>query len=434
MQTRHISRVNGCNSALLLAMGVFFLCAFGECLIVTGQERPALPVVVATIVQRDVVVRQTFVGTVNPLKTSVVGSAVDGRVDKFLVNQGDFVKAGQVLAQLKIVTVSIELSAAKAEQQLRFEELREMENGALPEDISQTLARSRAADALMKFAVSRSERTRKLFQSGRTVSEDEVQEKESAAEAAVQVAVGAKAALELVKKGPRKEQVAQARARLLMQEEQVRRIEDVVQKYTIRAPFDGYVVAEHTEAGEWISRGDPIAEVIQLDPVEINVFVPEIYVAYLRPEMEAVFRVDAVPRRRFTGKITSIVPQADVRSRAFPVIVQAANTKENGQRVLKSGMLARATIPVGAVKQALLAPKDAVVLGAGRRVVYVVDESKKIATVRPVPVTTGVADGALIQISGEIRAGQRVVVQGNERLRAGQKVVISNTVNATPAN
>ena len=62
----------------------------------------------------------------------------------------------------------------------------------------------------------------------------------------------------------RTQAIAQARARLAVAEEDARRLEDQLAKHTIRAPFDGYVIAKHTEVGAWVSTGDAIVEVISL--------------------------------------------------------------------------------------------------------------------------------------------------------------------------
>jgi hypothetical protein len=81
-------------------------------------------------------------------------------------------------------------------------------------------------------------------------------------------------------------------------------------------------------------------------------------------------------------------------------------------------------LAVGQPEPALLVPKDALVLGGPSPVVYVVraDPQTQQPSAVPVPVQVGVAAEDLIQVSGELQAGQRIVVQGNERLRPGSPV------------
>ena len=100
---------------------------------------------VAPVQQQAVAAGQEFVGTVFPTRTAVIGSAVDGRVIEFPINEGDRVEAGQTLAQLLTETISLELQAAEAELQLRQEEWNELNNGSRSEEIEQSRARVEAA-------------------------------------------------------------------------------------------------------------------------------------------------------------------------------------------------------------------------------------------------------------------------------------------------
>jgi multidrug efflux pump subunit AcrA (membrane-fusion protein) len=93
-------------------------------------------------------------------------------------------------------------------------------------------------------------------------------------------------------------------------------------------------------------------------------------------------------------------------------------------------MLARAVLPTGDRTVMPLVPKDALVLNGSRRYVFIVDPvaaGKTSATVRIVPVTLGVSDAGLVQVDGALKAGDVVVVRGNERLKHGQEVSVSPT-------
>src|SRR3990170_1161575 len=93
-------------------------------------QPPGLPaVIVSPVVEREITAGQTFVGTVMPLKKAIVGSAVDGRVVEFPLDEGDRVEEGQTLAQLLTDTIKLEVETAEAELQLRQQQLAELENG-----------------------------------------------------------------------------------------------------------------------------------------------------------------------------------------------------------------------------------------------------------------------------------------------------------------
>lgn len=398
---------------------------------------PASLVVVAPVVEKEVTVGQAFVGTVMPSKKATVGSAVDGRVIEFPLNEGDRVEKGQPLAQLLTDTISLEVQAAEAELELRRQALAELENGTRPEELEQARARMSSAEARRNYLRARRERWQKLYDSNRAISEEELDEAISSAIEAEQAYLEAKAANDLAVAGPRVEQIAQARAQVAVQEATVNRLKDQLTKHTIVSRFDGYVTAEHTEVGQWVKQGDPVADVVALDEVEIVAYVVEQHVPHVRVGEEVQVEVPAIVGQQFTGVVSEIVPQADVQARTFPVKVGVTNQFVEEVPLLKAGMYARVSLPTGGKQMATLVPKDALVLGGPQPMVYVVEGAKGVGEqgqVTPVTVQMGVAEGRRIQVSGPLRAGQMVVVQGNERLRPGQDVAIQRVAESSEVN
>ena len=389
-------------------------------------------VVVRPVVERELNVGHRVVGSVMPIQSSTVGTAVDGRVVEFLVNIGDAVKNRQPLARLRTGTLEIELKAAQAELTLRQEELRELQNGSRPEEISEAKARMLAAQAIRQNAASQLTRQQQLVER-QAINPTDLDDAKERAEAASQSLLALQAALSRIESGPRAEQIAQAQARFALQEAQVSLIEDRILKYTIYAPFDGYVTAEHTEVGEWVSSADPIADVIALEQVEILCNVPAEQAVRLQRGRDIRIEFQELPGEVFTGRVEQVVPIADSRTRTFPVNIRLQNRINDGRPLLMAGMLARAMLPTGDRTVMPLVPKDALVLNGSRRYVFVVESAgteSAPSTVRSVPVTLGVADRGLIQVEGDLKAGEMVVVRGNERLRDGQEVSISITENS----
>lgn len=394
-----------------------------------AQNQPPTPVVVSKVLQQDVRDGQTYTATVQPSKRATIGSAVDGRVIDFPVNAGDRVGAGATLATLLTETIVLEIEAADAELILRTETLKELQNGARPEEVEEALARMEAAKAAQDYAEAKYDRVLKAFQSGRAATKEELDEAKSAMQGARETFKQYSAAYKLVQKGPRAERIAQAAAQVDMQDAVVRRLRDQEKKHTIVSRFAGYVVAEHTEVGQWVNRGDAVAEVVALDEVHVTASVLESHVAHVREGSEVRVEVAAVPDRVFTGQVAYVVPQGDLRARTFPVVVSVKNEITDEGPLLKSGMLARVALATGTVQQATLVPKDAIVLGGQTPMVYVVEGG----AVRAVPVQLGVASGGLIEAKGELKAGESVVVRGNERLRPGITVRVVEELAAAPA-
>ncbi len=392
-------------------------------------QRPAANVVVAKIVERTVAAGQTFVGTTTPVKKSMVGSAVDGRVAAYPINEGDFVRKDQPLAQLLTSTISLEVKAAISELKLRKEELNELENGSRPAEIRQAKAAMLAAKTAMDYHQKKKIRAEELYQSN-ALNADELQLIISEQIQAEQKYLQAMESHQLVVDGPRKERIEQARAQLAIQQTAVEKLEDQLTKHTIKAPFDGFISAEHTEVGQWVQRGELVAEVLAMNEIDILTQVPENVVPFVKQGMQVNVRIAALPEHLFTGQVVTIVPQADLRSRTFPVKIRVINKIEDHVPLIKSGMIARVTLPTGTKKKSLFIPKDALVLGGRTTMVYVVTPGEKKGTIiaAPVAVETGIAQGELIQVIGNLQPGQQVITRGNERLRPGQSIAIIETI------
>ena len=185
-----------------------------------------------------------------------------------------------------------------------------------------------------------------------------------------------------------------------------------LRRSVIRAPFAGTVVAKRVDLGAWIAVGSPVVDLLASDALEVRVEVPDRYYPALRSGEPATVTIDTDPPIAVVGTISAIVPRADVRSRVFPVKVRLT-----GEAPILAGMLATVEIPVGAGQPALLVPKDALVPRGPASIVYVLAED---GTAAAVTVTPGKAAGNWIAVAGELQAGDKVIVRGNERIFPGQ--------------
>lgn len=387
--------------------------------------------VVAEVVESSVGQGRRFLAELSALRHARVGSEVEGRIAERLVEDGDFVEEGTPLARLDDRAIKIELKAARAELGLRQHELEELQNGSRPEEIVAAQARY---DAALDEEASRLwtlERTQELHQEG-TLSEEDLRRATLAVRVARSLLAQRKAELELAKAGPRPEKIAQAEARVGMQHEQVALLVDRERRTEITAPFDGYVVQRLADVGAWLSKGSEVFELASLDPIGVRASVPEDFVVHLRPGNPVTVTVDALPGETFEGTISKIVPLADPRAKTFPVKIRLDNPTVNGVPRLLGGMSAQVSFRVNAGPVRRYVPKDALVLSGGRSTVYVVDSGERGGKVRPVAVVLGKAAGSWMEVEGELREGQLVVVRGNERLRPGQSVTILERLTLTP--
>ncbi len=330
--------------------------------------RPPAPVVTAVVERGATRAEVVVVGSVEPDRSVAVAAEVAGAVAAVEARRGDTVAEGEVLVRLRPRPVELQLTEARA--------------------------RLAEVEARLTRATADTARSERLF--ARTL----VAEQEVDATRADRDALG------------HRRDAAKA---------QIARLEDSLAHMVVRAPFAGRVVAERAEVGAWVGVGDPVAEVVALDPVRIRLPVPEQAVSGLRVGQPVTIRANAVGEKR-TGRIVAIVPRADAEARTFPVEVAVANP--DGR--LLPGMVARARLPGPRLADALLIPKDAVVAGRhGDTVVRVTDNLARIVAVEVVGETgTRVA---VRPVGDTLAAGDRVVVRGNERLRSGQRVSEANT-------
>ncbi len=424
------------RSALILRCTVLICLLF--CAVAAGQE--AVPVRAGVVVRRQVPAGRVFIGTVEPARRSTIGSPVSGRVDRVFAEEGDAVdpdddNSGRIL-QLELETVNIELAAAAADRDVAYHELQELIKGPRKETLARLSAEVKRAESQRDNQTQRLTRIESLFERN-SVGQSELDEARSAQLSAAQALVIAEQRLEEATQGTRSERLAQSRARLARAEEEVRRFQTRVKNHTIRTPFPGYMVARTVERGTWIQQGDPIAEIAELDPVEIRVAVPETVISRIRLNASITVEIDAVRAVEgqtgvLVGTVYRIVPSADSRTRSFPVRIRLNNSMSNGLPVVRPGMLARATLPVGPHEDALLVPRDALVLDGGRTSVFVVESSGDETTVREVDVIAGNAHGALIQVttqnSADMTNKMQVITEGNERLKTGQAVILLDDV------
>jgi len=326
-------------------------------------EGPPTPVVAAPVEERTLAPKVELVGTAKPDRTSRVAAEVAGLVKEVKFNEGELIKEGAVLVGLDQTNLQLGLKAARAALsgvRIQLDEARK--------DLERA-ASLRATDSISVYNYEKD-----LYQ---------VKNLEQA--------------------------VARAEA-------ETAQLEDTIRRMTVRAPFTGYIIEKHTELGQWLSPGAPVATIIDLSTIKVRGPLPERYIREIKPGFEASVVFDALGADSFKGQVTAVIPAADEKARTLPVEVSLPNP----EGTIKAGLLARVTL-TGTERKVLLVSKDALVLDRGRATVFVVKGDE----VFPVEVQTGAAYGQQVEISGQIEPGQMVVVQGNERLRPGQKVSLA---------
>ena len=380
------------------------------------------PVRVAKVEKAQRPLDASYLGTTRPHRSVSVGAKVAGRVSEMLVEDGALVAAQAPLLRLDRADVTIEIAVAEAELLLREQELAELENGSRKEDLAAARAMVKRREGEKRYADWRAKRSADLVAKGTIPEEDLYRDERNAAVADASLAE-AEAALQRLETGARPEHIAQARARVAMQEAALARIRLRSQDHEVRAPMKGTIARRLVETGAWVRLGEPLVELVELDPLEIEVPVPEDAADTLRRGGQAELTLPSKPGV-LSGRIVAILPLADPRARTVPVRISLPNPAKADGPALGGGRSIRVRFLVEG-PESLLVPKDALVLGAGKTIVYRVNKGADGAlTVEAIPVEVGQAKERWVEVRGALEAGQRVVTGGNERLRPGQGVRI----------
>jgi len=201
---------------------------------------------------------------------------------------------------------------------------------------------------------------------------------------------------------------------------------DFLRKNTILvAPFNGIISGKYFEPGEMYS-GSPIATVgkaailsiIQVEKLKAIVNVSEEYLPFIKNGMEVKLLYDVYPNDEFTGKVIRISPTISKQSRTFEIEISVNNPAEK----LKPGIFGRVTIPLEKTS-VLVLPAESVLKMQGSNVRYLFKEENGIAKRVEVEIGQRFND-KLEVISKDLKEGDKIVVEGQERLLDGNKVEV----------
>jgi RND family efflux transporter MFP subunit len=190
----------------------------------------------------------------------------------------------------------------------------------------------------------------------------------------------------------------------------------------LRAPFDAILLERHVEVGTLVSPGAPAFTIADLNLVKARFSVPDTALEMFRADMPLPLTVDAFANESFQGRVLSVAPAADPKSRSFEIIVSI----ENPTLKLRAGMIASTHVAGEAAnRRQVRIPIDALVHDPIRDqyVVYTLERnSGGITSVKAVPVRPGPLVGNQVSIIDGLTGGERIVASGANLLQSGDVV------------
>jgi len=362
--------LNGIVAASVLAIGV--VTALSGCskndekaaIASEGKAEFAVSVKVAPVIRSGIKSTIHAVGAVKAINHAKISSKIPGKVEKILVEEGDKVRANQTLLELEKIDFTLTVRQAEA---------------------AVSMAQANYSKANTDW-----ERAQELFEKGI---------------ASQQQYDLAKSAFESAEAG-----VKQAKADLALAQNQL-------DNASVGTLFGGTVIRRYVDPGERIPAGQPLFEVAQINPVEIEVGVSDRRFSEVKLDQKAIVIVDGYPDLTFAGNVKKIQPAIDPATRTFKVTIGVDNPEE----LLKPGMFARTSIEVGFHPDALVIPKAALLEEEGKYLAVVVRKGR----VHRGEVIPGYLDGERVEVLSGLSEGEQVVLEGAYGLAQDALVQVS---------
>ncbi len=216
-----------------------------------------------------------------------------------------------------------------------------------------------------------------------------------------------------------------ADARVKAAQSQLASVQNGLSFQTLRADKAGVVVAVDAEAGSVVAAGQSVVRVAQLGEKEIIVNVPERAVGLLKNARGYAASFDALPGKLYAAKLREVAPAADAASRTYTARLSIINADD----ALKLGMSATVRLDLGEA-QAIVVPNTALYTRDNVTRVWLVDRASE--TVNAVDIKTGESTHDGIAVMSGLKPGDLVVTAGANLLQPGQKVRLLDTPASAP--
>ena len=204
-------------------------------------------------------------------------------------------------------------------------------------------------------------------------------------------------------------------------------IQAVIDKKTIRAPFDGKLGIRQINLGEYVDAGKPIVSLQSLSPVYADFSLPQQSLSQIKTGMTVRITLDTYTNKQFEGTLTAINPDLDQSTRS----VRLQATLDNPEQLLRPGMFARVEVVLPTEEKVLVVPATSILSAPYGDSVYVIEKGTNAPNslvVRQQFVQTGRSRGDFVIVESGLKAGDHVVSSGLFKLRNGAAVTENNDV------
>lgn len=363
-----------------------------------------------------------------------VNSKVTGRLAWIGVEKGDKVKEGQVLVRLEDEEFRATYEQAKGAVDNAQAYLDELLHGSRPEEIQEAqhnLGEARATLVNDKLTL---DRTRELSSAG-VVSHQQLDDATAKFDSDQQRVNSLEKAFQLMKIGPRQEEIARARGALAQAQGQLDYARSQLDATVIRAPVTGTILDRTAEKGELITAqfasaaaGGPQGSVVSLadlNDLQVELDIAQADFARLSPKQKAIVTTDTYPDKTYDGEIAQISPEGNRQKATVQVKVQVLNPNKYPEIQLRPEMnatvkfLADEKKTTGAQPRGAFVPANAMRDRDGKKIVLLAFDGK--AHAREVHVISQRSDGFLVD---GLVGGESVIITAPQDLKDGDSIKV----------
>jgi RND family efflux transporter MFP subunit len=339
-------------------------------------------------------------GTLTAQEDAEVAAEVAGRVEATPVERGQAVRTGDPL--IRISAAEAEAQAREAQANAAQIEARLGLTGGAAFELERV---PEVASAKASYELARNEfnRAQRLYE-GKLLSQSDFDQRSAQMEATERQ-------YDVARNGAAQQYQALlgARARVTVAQ---KALADTV----VRAPFAGAVGERFVSVGDYVTRGTKVASVVRVDPLRVELTVPEQYVSAVATGRAVAFAVDAYPGETFNGEVRFVSPSVTASTRALTI--EAIVPNASGR--LKPGFFATARIEEAERRPGILVPATAVRSTAGTARVFVIAGDRAEERI----VMTGQSIDDQIEIVSGLTAGERVASSKVDALADGVRVAV----------
>ncbi len=388
----------------------------------TTQGPPPRPIETVTLTQGDGIRLVRLLGQVEASERTTVRTQTAGLVQQVLVQPGDSVRSGMIIAVLDDADQRLAVTEAQAQLAQQRSELARLEVGTRREIIAQRQAELRSTQARQQEAEDNFRRTSELVAAG-ALSRRTLVQARAAADAARGERLQAEASLAEATAGPTREEIDAQRANMAAAAAALNQARLALQRTQITSLSDGIVQQREVSVGGLVQSGDSVVTLVNSSELDLFLELPEELSGSVTSGLPVTLTARALPNWRASATITAVLPAAEAASRRQRVRVRLNKPPQDllpGMAIQGELQLQAAFRKGGLQSQPYVVPRDTLIRQGEKWLIYTVANNKA----KQVEVELIADMGENMAIYNEqLQAGQPVVVRGGDALADGATVV-----------